>query len=78
VIFVQHDPQTKRVNTVISSFAGVKKIYKKYVDVRIPADMPMEIRTVDKNGQLYKVYKDELERKESELWTPDQGPVSVN
>jgi len=36
------------------------KNYRKFVDMRIPADQQIEIRVLDKNGELYKVYNNAM------------------
>ena len=72
LIFQRENPQTKQLGNVIVYMPGMRKTYRKYVDIRIPADMPMEIRTVDKNGDLYKVYQAEISRKPSRIILPEQ------
>ena len=81
LIFVRDDPEKKTMNTIVSKLQGPpgQNNYRKYVDIRIPDTSHMEIRTVDKKGKLYEVYKTELELKEpSKIIVPDFGIASPN
>lgn len=53
-----------------------QKNYRKHVDVRIPSDAVLEIRTLDKNGERYKVYKKVMNLPRTNLiQTPGSGDV---
>lgn len=41
---------------------GVDKMYRHYVDIYCPRESLMEIRTLDKEGRLYRQYQTELKR----------------
>lgn len=49
---------------------GNENLFKKYVDLRIPDDCVIEIMTVDPSGAVMKAYKQESERKKSDLILP--------
>ena len=54
-----------------------ERSYKEIVDVKIPGRV--EIRQLDKNGPLYKIYKGEVKKKESVIIKPGgPGVVSLN
>ena len=57
----------KTVNRIISRIWGVEKLYRKFIDIYCPPDSLMEIRVVDKDGKIYKVYKQELDRPDLNL-----------
>lgn len=64
MIFKHKDPQSNAVKTVLSSLQGPKQAYKTYIDIYIPpGESVIEIRILDKSGQLYEVYKKESELK---------------
>jgi len=46
---------------------GVKKDYRRFVDIYCPPDSLKEIRVLDKDGEVYKVYKRELDRPSLDL-----------
>jgi hypothetical protein len=72
--FVKQNEVQKRVDTIITSLAGPRKIYRKFVDLYVSHDMPLEIRVLDKNGELYKVYQQEVNRITPEnIILPDMG-----
>jgi len=54
------DGQT--VNRVLSRIWGFAKLYRKFVDIYCPPDSLMEIRVLNKDGEIYKVYNAELNR----------------
>ena len=77
ITFQQQDPQTQKLNNVVASMAGPNKAYQKFVDIRVPPDSIMEIRVLDKKGDLYKVYKQESERvAPSLIHMPSSGVVA--
>ena len=41
---------------------GMDKLYRKFVDIYCPSDSLMEIRVLDKDGGLYKAYRQEIDR----------------
>ncbi len=47
----------KRLDTVVASLWGPHKVYRRYVNFRIPPECPIEIRELDKNGSLYGYYQ---------------------
>ena len=49
---------------------GANNLFKKYVDIRVPDDCVIEILTVDPSGDVMKAYKQESERKKSDLILP--------
>lgn len=49
-----------RAHGVISRIWGVQKNYRHYVDVYCPEDSLKEIRVLDKNGEMYNIYQQEL------------------
>jgi len=61
-VFQHKNPQTQSMQLVVASLWGDGEAFKKYVDIRLPDDFAIEIRTVNKQGQLYAVYKKEVER----------------
>lgn len=66
-IFQQKNPDDSSITNIVSSINGSGKIYRKFVDVRIPPDSIMEIRILDKSGQLYRLYRKEADRVDSEI-----------
>ena len=62
LIFRQEDAANKKMTQAVASLAGPQKAYLKYVDIYVPPESIMEIRTLDKNGKLYEIYKQEAER----------------
>lgn len=56
------DPVKKTLTNVLVFLSGSEDAYKKYVDIRIPHDFAMEIRTVNKGSNMHKIYKQEVER----------------
>ena len=76
LIFTEKDPVNNRINTVVAALRGPTKAYKQYVDIYMPPSEPIEIRTLDKNGDMYKIYKQESERKDPELIvTPSNADI---
>lgn len=63
VVMQQHDPETKILTNILMSLTGPGDAYKKYVDIRVPDDFVVEIRTVNKKGAMYEFYKGETDRK---------------
>jgi len=62
--------------TVITRLGGPKRVYRDYVDIYIPRDSLMEIRTLDKDGELYKVWNDEMRRpKLDRIVLPEGGSI---
>ncbi len=49
-----NDPNKGMVD--ITTMEGDESAYRKYVDIRIPEDSILEIRVLDKQGNLYKMY----------------------
>ena len=63
LIFQRENPQHKRIDTVITSLPGLNKGYRNFVDIHIPKGQSIiEIRVLDKAGQLYEVYNREVNR----------------
>jgi len=62
VVFQQSDPQKGILTNVLMALTGPGNAYKKYVDIRIPDDFVIEIRTVNKSGNMYEFYKKEIDR----------------
>jgi len=63
----------KKIHTVVSALRG----YRKFVDQYIPPDLPIEVLTLDKNDELYKVYKKEINQvKTSHIILPNSDVVS--
>jgi hypothetical protein len=46
---------------------GAGDHYKRYVDIRVPRDSIIEIRTLDPQGDLYQAYTKEKDRKKSKI-----------
>lgn len=47
-------PKTAKID--VTTLEGDNNYYRKYVDIRIPPDSILEIRTLDKKGEFYKMY----------------------
>jgi len=75
LVFTREDTAAKRMTTVVSRMTGPdNKAYRKFVDVYIPANDPMEIRVLDKSGQLCEVYNQEIDRKApTNIFIPQMG-----
>jgi len=66
--FLKEDAVNKRMTTVVSRLTGPDgKNYRNFVDVYIPDSAHMEIRVLNKSGQLHEVYQGEIDRKPSKL-----------
>uniref|UniRef100_A0A6M3IY78 Uncharacterized protein n=1 Tax=viral metagenome TaxID=1070528 RepID=A0A6M3IY78_9ZZZZ len=64
LVFNREDPAHKRMTTVVARLSGPDgKSYRNFVDVYIPLTDPVEIRVLDKDGPLCKVYIEERDRK---------------
>jgi len=61
----------------LSAIQGNGDFYKKYVDIRVPDDAVVEIRTLDKGGELHDAYLKEIERKKSTI-IKSPGLMSIN
>jgi hypothetical protein len=66
VTFQHQHPETQRIEQVIS-YVSNNKSFRKFVDVRVPDDSIVEVKVVDKDGHLYKVYKAEIARMPSTI-----------
>uniref|UniRef100_A0A6M3III3 Uncharacterized protein n=1 Tax=viral metagenome TaxID=1070528 RepID=A0A6M3III3_9ZZZZ len=62
IIFTRENKEMKRIDTVVALLSGPQKVYRKFVDIRIPEDSILEIRVLDKNGALYEHYSKEVNR----------------
>jgi len=69
----QKSPDGKSITLGVSRIWGVDKLYRKYVDLYCPPDSLIEIRTLDKNGGLYKSYMNQLERPSLDKIIPPTG-----
>lgn len=78
IIFTRENPATKQIQNVIVPMKGIpgQEAYRNYVDVRIPDTMAMEIRALDKEGPMYKLYMQEINRKKSSIILPNNGVVT--
>jgi len=56
------EKQGKNVRAQVRRIWGMNKIYQKFVDIYCPPDSLKEIMVLDKDGDLYKSYKKEIER----------------
>ena len=62
ITFSKQDPNTKQVLNVVASLHGPQNNFRKFVDIRIPDGLQMEIKVIDKTGELYKFYQKEINR----------------
>jgi hypothetical protein len=78
IIFTRENPASKQIQNVIVPMKGIpgQEAYRNYVDVRIPDTMAMEIRTLDKEGPMYRLYMQEINRKKSSIILPENGIVT--
>lgn len=77
ITFSQRNEEKQRVDNVVASMVGPHKTYRKFVDIRVPEDSIMEIRVLDKNGDLYKFYQKESNRVSPSLIVmPDSDVVT--
>jgi hypothetical protein len=49
------DPERKA--TRVTRLGGPKHVYRSFVDIYIPPDSIMEVRALDKKGELYNVWR---------------------
>lgn len=56
-----------RQRTGLMAIQGQGDFFKRYVDIRIPDDSIIEIRTLDKGGDLYEAWEKEHQRKKSKI-----------
>ena len=77
LVYVEANPQTGKLTNRIRRFVGPPgdPDYRNYVDVYIPDCVQMEIRVLVKDGRMYKVYKEEINRKKSSLYLPDDNSI---
>lgn len=61
------DNRTKQPIKVIQSFHYPQRNFKKFIDIYIPSDSIIEVRTLDKDGAMYKEYKKAIEMVASNL-----------
>lgn len=79
VLVQRNNPQKNSVENVIAAIWGHNKAYRKFIDIRVPEESILEIRVLDKNGEFYKVYKQEVERiQQGRIITPDFSAVPPN
>lgn len=52
---------------LLVSIHGPMGRYKQYVDIKIPENMPIEIRVLDDDGDLVEIYKKQVAMKKSDL-----------
>lgn len=55
------------IDKILIRIWGVKKEYRRFVDIYCPPDSLKEIRVVDKEGEIYKVYRKEVDRASLDL-----------
>lgn len=61
---------------IVSAIDGPQKDFKKHVDIRIPEDSIMEILEVNPEGNIHKIYKQELTRvKMDRIVAPDAADI---
>lgn len=61
---------------LVSCIDGYKNDYRRYVDIRIPEDSIIEVREVNPDGALYKVYKNQLNQvKLDKIVAPDASDL---
>lgn len=64
------DKQT--IHLKLIKLGGTEELYAKHVDIKIPSDMCIEIREINKKGPLFDLYHKEIKRKKSKLiYTPN-------
>lgn len=80
ITFRRENKDMKRIESVVASIWGNQKMFRKFVDIRIPEDSILEVKVLDKDGGLYKIYKDEINRIAPErIILPDNaGLISGN
>jgi hypothetical protein len=78
MVFTREDPKSRSIQNVIMPLKGRPgdENYRNYVDIRIPDTMPMEIRTLQIDGPMYKIYIQEMNRKKSNIIIPDNSIVA--
>ena len=77
LIFQQDNPALKRRQNILAYMCGAPKNYHNYVDIFIPRDSIIEIRTLDKKGDMFKIYRQEVDRKAPSLVVvPNMGVVA--
>lgn len=55
------------MQTRLMAIQGVGNFYKRFVDIRVPDDSIVEIRVVDKEGDLVEAYRKESVREKSKI-----------
>ena len=74
LLFQMKSPTTRQLQNVLTYMCGAPKNYHPYVDIFIPRDSIIEVRVLDKKGQMFDVYKREISRKAPNLIVvPDMG-----
>lgn len=51
----------------LSAIWGNGDFFKHFIDIKVPDESIIEIRIVDKEGDLYEAYKKEIKRKKSKI-----------
>lgn len=64
----------KKVNVIVA-FHYPKANFKRYVDIYIPGDSLIEIRTLDKEGKMYEEYCKVMERQATDLILPENNII---
>jgi len=59
--------ETKQIKNTIATIWGPQKNFRKFVDIYVPPDSIMEVKVLDKDGELYKFYQTEISRKAPNL-----------
>ena len=72
--FFQDNPKLKQRQNIVAALPGPQRNFQRFVDVYIPATDPMEIKVLDKEGQIYRIYVQEISRKgANRIIIPDMG-----
>ena len=77
--FTQDNPALKTRKNIIALMSGAPgaRNYHNYVDIYIPQDSIIEIRVLDKNGDMFRIYRQEVERKPPNMIiVPQMGVAS--
>jgi len=75
--FTQDNPALKRRQNILAYMCGAPKNYHNYVDIYIPQDSIIEIRVLDKKGDMFRIYRQEVERKAPNMIiVPQMGVAS--
>lgn len=76
MIIKKKNAQGQLVEALVA-IQGTGNFYKQYIDIRVPVESILEIRTVDKEGQLYKAYLKESAREPSQLIVPPNDDIII-